>query len=113
MTVYCFDIDGTICTNTDGDYAAAQPFEMAIDRVNKLYNEGHQIVFYTARGYTTGIDWHEFTAKQLSNWNVNYHGLVMGKPYADIYIDDKAVNSADWEKDSFKMPYEQVPSKEK
>ncbi len=97
MMVYCFDIDGTICTNTDGDYEKAEPFAEAINKVNSLYQQGHKIVFYTARGYTTGIDWTDFTAKQLKSWNVQYHDLVLGKPYADIYIDDKAINTIDWD----------------
>ncbi|MFC1988629.1 hypothetical protein ACFLVJ_02215 [Chloroflexota bacterium] len=92
MTVYCFDIDGTICSNTEGDYEQAVPFKEAIERINRLYEEGHQILFYTARGSTTGIDWMEVTANQLREWNVHYHKLFMGKPTADIYIDDKALH---------------------
>ena len=68
MTVYCFDIDGTICTNTDGDYENAIPFEGAIEKINGLYDQGHKIIFYTARGSTTGIDWYDLTARQLGNW---------------------------------------------
>ena len=47
---YVFDIDGTICTTTDGDYALAKPLKDRIAMVNKLYDEGHTIVFQTARG---------------------------------------------------------------
>lgn len=89
MTVYCFDIDGTICTNTDGDYEQAVPFRERIEKINRLYNGGHKIVFFTGRGSTTGIDWYDMTTKQLNDWKVKYHELVMGKPFADIYIDDK------------------------
>ena len=56
VKTYCFDIDGTICTNTDGDYASAKPFESRINHINALYNAGHTISFFTARGSTTGID---------------------------------------------------------
>lgn len=94
--VYCFDIDGTLCTNTDGDYLHAQPFAEVIARVNRLFGEGHRILLYTARGATTGIDWREVTMRQLEDWNVSYHELFMGKPTADIYVDDRAINSADW-----------------
>ena len=96
MTVYCFDIDGTICTNTDGDYEQAMPFEDVIDKINQLYNAGHRIILYTARGYTTGIDWFDMTGKQLEVWKVRYHQLTMGKPYADLYIDDKGVQSKEF-----------------
>ena len=93
---YCFDIDGTICTNTDGDYSNAVPFPHVISRVNRLFAEGHEIVLHTARGATTGIDWREETERQLEDWSVSYHTLHMGKPSADVYIDDKAINVADW-----------------
>ena len=96
MSVYCFDIDGTICTNTDGDYEQAIPFREVIEKVNYLYDKGHKVVFYTGRGSTTGIDWYDFTKKQLKEWKVKYHELVMGKPYANFYIDDKAINISEW-----------------
>jgi len=53
--IYCFDIDGTLCTNTEGDYANAQPFYEVIAEVNRLFAEGHRILLYTARGSTTGL----------------------------------------------------------
>jgi hypothetical protein len=94
--IYCFDIDGTLCTNTEGEYTKAQPFPEMIEHVNQLFVEGHRILLYTARGVTTGIDWRETTIRQLKDWNVSYHELFMGKPTADIYIDDKAINLEDW-----------------
>jgi len=96
MTVYCFDIDGTICTNTDGDYEQATPFREVIEKINHLYDMGHKIIFFTARGSTTGIDWRDFTEKQLEGWRVKYHELIMGKPHADLYIDDKSVQSREF-----------------
>jgi hypothetical protein len=94
--VYCFDIDGTLCTNTDGAYERAMPFPDVIARVNALHSLGHRILLYTARGATTGIDWRELTERQLSEWGVRYEALYLGKPTADLYIDDKAINAADW-----------------
>ena len=92
--IYVFDIDRTICTNTDGDYEKAEPFEDVINTINKLY-ENNKIIMMTARGAVTGIDWTEFTAKQLKQWGVKYHELIMNqKPYADVYVDDKAINIA-------------------
>jgi hypothetical protein len=94
--IYCFDIDGTLCTNTEGEYSGAEPFPEIIEQVNRLFVEGHRILLYTARGATTGIDWREVTMRQLQDWNVSYHELFMGKPTADLYIDDKAINLVDW-----------------
>lgn len=94
--IYCFDIDGTICTNTNGEYEKAQPYPQVITRINGLFRAGHRIKMFTARGSTTGIDWRPLTEQQLSDWRVRYHELVMGKPEADLFIDDKAMNPAEW-----------------
>jgi len=93
---YCFDIDGTICSNTDGAYENAKPFTERIVKLNELFEQGHKIVLFTARGSTTGIDWSVLTADQMKGWGVKYHELLLGKPYADVYVDDKAVNDKDW-----------------
>lgn len=90
--VYCFDIDGTLCTNTNGDYERAEPYPEVIAQINALYEESHQIKLYTARGSTTGLDWRELTEKQLRSWGVKYHELLFGKPYADVYVDDKVIS---------------------
>ena len=95
--IYCFDIDGTICTNTDGKYEEAKPLPDVIKKINFLYSSGNTIYFYTARGATTGINWREITEKQLELWGVKYHQLYLGKPTADIYIDDKCINVKQWE----------------
>ena len=89
MIIYC-DIDGVLCNNTDGDYDEARPFPEAIARINQLYVEGHHIVLWTARGTTTGTDWRELTQRQLTLWGVRYHRLLLGKPYYDLLIDDRA-----------------------
>lgn len=94
--IYCFDIDGTLCTNTDGEYERAEPHPEVIAKVNTLYDAGHRIVLYTARGSTTEIDWSKLTENQLHSWGVKYHQLVMGKPTAGLYVDDKAMNVKDW-----------------
>jgi len=91
--VYVFDIDGTICTNTNGNYGFAEPFLDIIKSINFLYDKGNTIKMMTARGSTTGHDWTELTEKQLAIWGVKYHELIMNKkPYGDVYVDDKAVN---------------------
>ena len=94
--IYYVDIDGTICNevlNDDGskDYARHIPIFSRIDQVNDLYDQGHRIVYWTARGATSGIDWTELTRKQLFDWNVKHHELRVGdKPHYDVWVDDKA-----------------------
>lgn len=93
---YNFDIDGTLCTNTFGKYETAEPNHERIKIINNLYDQGNIVNLFTARGTTTGIDWYEITFKQLKEWGVKFHTLSMGKPEADIYIDDKGINAYDF-----------------
>lgn len=74
------------------------PYAARIEHVNQLFAAGHVIKFFTARGSTTGIDWRQVTEEQLLNWGVKYHELIMGKPFADFFIDDKATSAHvyDW-----------------
>ncbi len=89
--IFCFDIDGTLAITHGTDYTQCEPQLDMIAIVNRLYDNGHTIKLFTARGYVTKIDWREVTEKQLSRWGVKYHELIFGKPNADYYIDDKAV----------------------
>lgn len=94
---YCFDIDGTICKTVRGSYDESSPFSDRIQVINSLYNLGHRIILFTARGTTTGIDWRNLTEKQLEEWGVLYHVLLLGKPEADVYVDDRGTNADDFE----------------
>ena len=97
---YVFDIDGTICTITDGDYAKAQPLQLRIDHINRLHDEGNTIVFQTARGMGRTNNnsqlaydlFYELTKQQLDEWGVKYDSLFLGKPSGDLYIDDKGIS---------------------
>ena len=90
--IYCFDIDGTICSITDGSYEDAKPFTDRIKLVNRLYAAGNRIIYFTARGSTTGIDWTEVTKNQLEEWGAKHHELHLGKPHYDVYVGDKALS---------------------
>lgn len=83
------DIDGTICSQ-EKDYANAVPWIEQIEKINKLYDEGHTIVYWTARGSTTGIDWGPVTRAQLVKWGCKYHEVRLGKPQYDLFICDKS-----------------------
>ena len=92
MVVY-IDIDDTICTREDeADYSSAIPIKANIKKANHYFEEGHTVVYWTARGTTTGIDWREVTEKQLGKWGVKYHHLKFGKPQYDLLIEDKSEN---------------------
>tara|TARA_R110000824_G_scaffold332637_1_gene519231 strand:+ start:16127 stop:16438 length:312 start_codon:yes stop_codon:yes gene_type:complete len=94
MKIYV-DIDETICFyEGERHYPDAQPSTQNISKINKLYDQGHEITYWTARGSVTGIDWHAQTAEQLHSWGCKYTNLSVGeKPDYDLLICDKAVNS--------------------
>jgi hypothetical protein len=94
MVIYV-DIDETIADyQPDVDkraYEKATPIYINIEKINKLYEEGHQITYWTARGTVTGIDWYELTKQQLDDWGCKYHNLITGqKPAYDLLICDKS-----------------------
>lgn len=101
---YVVDIDATICVpggTEETRYTGAIPMSSRINAINKLYDEGHQIIYLTARGMgRTENDavlanqmFYEFTENQLREWGCKYHKLVLGKPSGDYYIDDKGINA--------------------
>ena len=90
MIIYV-DVDDTICT---GDmYEAAEPLTDNINKVNEMYNEGHEIIYWTARGTLRDGNWFHVTHDQLIDWGCLFHELRMNKPAFDLFIDDKAINS--------------------
>ena len=83
------DIDETICHSVVGQYDTAEPIVENINRINKLYNDGNIIIYWTARGSITNKNWFEITHNQLLTWGAKFHELRMGKPYYDLLICDK------------------------
>lgn len=89
------DIDGTICTqNDEHDYEKAEPLPSRIARINTLFEEGHEITYWTGRGGVSGTDHHLLTKTQLLKWGAKYTFLIVGnKPHFDVYICDKSINA--------------------
>lgn len=95
---YVIDIDGTIC-NEGGKVEDRLPFLERIEQFNKLYEEGHTVVYHTARGLKSGRGENHYrpvTEKQLKEWGVKYHELSFKKHDADLFIDDKCINVKDY-----------------
>jgi phosphatidate phosphatase PAH1 len=102
---YVVDIDGTICDKDEGkSYSSSTPKRDRIKAINQLYDEGHYIVYLTARGMgrydnnakLAEADLRYITELQLKEWGCKYHKLFMGKPAGDVYIDDKGINANDF-----------------
>jgi len=93
---YCFDIDGTLCTDTNGDYPRCKPIQSRIEAVRYLHSQGHIIIIHSARSPAR----YRLTIDQLRSWDVPYHKLYLGKPKADAYIDDRGIKDSDFFSDS-------------
>ena len=92
--IYYVDIAETICYYpATRNYPDARPIRERIEKFNELYDNGHTVVYWTARGSVTGIDWTELTQRQLDSWGTKYSEIKLGKPHYDLFICDKAINS--------------------
>lgn len=100
--IYVFDLDNTLCRlskNVHGgwDYENAEPLASRVKKVNSLFENGHHIIVDTARGSSNPEYWFTLTTKQLENWGLKYSQLRVGSKFeADVYVDDKAINSEDF-----------------
>jgi len=93
---YIVDIDNTICATSHDNYRDSVPIYYRIEKINELYEQGNKIIYWTARGSSSGIDWTELTRDQLDSWGVKYHEVRLGKPSYDVWIDDKAHSDVDF-----------------
>ena len=88
MVIYV-DIDNTICYTENSDYENSKPRYDQIEKINKLYDEGHEIIYWTARGGNSGLDWHAYTRIQLNGWGCEYTRIEKErKPSYDLFICD-------------------------
>ena len=82
---YLIDIDGTVTDDVPNEepdrMALVQPFPDALEILNKWYDEGHIITFFTSR--TEEV--REITETWLDKHGFKYHGLLMGKPRGGNY----------------------------
>ena len=97
-----FDLDDTLCTTQNGDYANAQPITEVIEKLRDYHRQGFTIVINTSRNMRTYqgnigainkktlpiiIDW-------LRRHDIPYDELYVGKPWCGFegfYVDDKAI----------------------
>ena len=96
---YLIDIDGTICDDIPNEeperMAIAKLYPDALVILNKWYDEGHYITFFTSR-----LEEHrEVTEVWLKENGLKYHGLLMGKPRGGNYhwVDNHIVRATKFE----------------
>jgi hypothetical protein len=92
---YLIDIDGTITDDVPNEaperMATCLPFPDALKTINKWYDEGHIICFFTSRTE----EHREVTELWLKEHDFHYHSLLMGKPRGGNYhwIDNHLVKA--------------------
>jgi len=92
---FLIDIDGTICDDIPNEeperMATAKVYPDALVRLNKWFDAGHIITFFTSRTE----EHREVTEKWLIANGFKYHGLLMGKPRGGNYhwIDNHLVKA--------------------
>jgi len=92
MIIYV-DIDNTVFKTKGTNYEDSVPMPRRIEKINKLYDNGNTIVYWTARGTGSGKDYLKLTEDQLRKSGAKFHNLLMGKLVYDLFIDDKNINS--------------------
>ncbi len=92
---FLIDIDGTICEDIPNEEPErmkdAEIYPNTVETINKWFDEGHIITFFTSR-----VEEHrEVTEKWLNKHGFKYHGLLMGKPRGGNYhwIDNHIVRA--------------------
>ena len=94
----CFDIDNTITIwNENRKYLEFKPIPGMVEKINSLYDEGHEITLYTSRGMMSvgpgriAAEIVPYLVRNLEKIGLKYHNLLTHKPVYDFIIDDKAL----------------------
>lgn len=96
---YLIDIDGTITDDVPNEepqrMAVVIPYAGSVETLNKWYDEGHIITFFTSRTE----EHREITEAWLDKWGYKYHGLLMNKPRGGNYhwVDNHIVKGTRYE----------------
>ena len=96
--IFCFDIDGVICSKVKSNYIKAKPKKESIKIINKLFEKNYIIIFtsrYMGRNndniQKAKAQGYKKTLRQLKKWNLKFHELRFGKPSYDFFLDDKCI----------------------
>lgn len=89
-------MDGTICDEPNiappEKYKHSKVYPEAITFLRALKERGHEVIIYSSRHSED----RELTEKFLEENNVPFDELVLGKPRAELYIDDRAMKFKGW-----------------
>ncbi len=92
---FIIDIDGVVCEDVPNEETErmknALEIPGALEHINKWYDEGNVITFFTAR--TESL--REITENWLKQHGFKYHNIIFGKPRGGNYhyIDDRGIRA--------------------
>ena len=90
------DLDGTLCTEEKTfERPLATPLPGAREALQKFHAAGHTIIIWTARGW----EQYKVTKHWLDTNDFVYHQIMMGKPIASVFIDDRGKQFLGWDKE--------------
>lgn len=100
-----FDLDNTIVTypRKYKDYSTVGLYKNIVDFIRELKKQDHYIIIHTARKMVSANHSIEIAKTMigdsiesfLNEHNIPFDEIILGKPFGDIYIDDKAYNPFD------------------
>jgi len=85
---YYFGIDYVICDIDGSNYADAQPIMERIKIINKLFDEGHHIVYLSNREFEgeEGVTNTKLIHEQFQAWGCKYTTIILNNPIEGPYI---------------------------
>jgi len=101
----CIDLDGTICDEPNIEpperYKHVKPYPEVVQMLRKFHERGHHITIHSARFECD----REITEKFLKENKIPYDELILGKPRAEIYIDNRSIRLNEEGFDNFALQY--------
>lgn len=99
MKILCVDVDDTICFTQNRDYERSVPNEPVIKKLREAREAGYTIILHTARGQGRSNNNIALVADEVldevesfcKRFDVPYDDIVLNKPLAIAYVDDKAM----------------------
>lgn len=98
------DVDDTILITEDRDYSNSRPIEPVIKKLKEARVKGWTIILHTARGMGRSNGNIDLVREDVINeitsfchtWDVPYDEIILGKPWAAMYVDDKALTPTEF-----------------
>ena len=99
------DVDDTILTTENRDYQNSMPVFGVVGKLREARAKGWHIILFTARGMGRSKGNIELVREEViaevtsfcAKWDVPYDEIMVGKPWAAMYVDDKALRPNEFE----------------